>query len=479
MKFSLPIFLVSLFITQRVYSQCTPAAPTENTSTVDCSSCNNTIASGTVASVTVGTTGNTWCVPSGQSTTITQLNLNNGILRNCGTLVITDIAFGGSPPNSGNPAFIYNGSGATLTISSAETSIPQYVGIANRGGTINFSQNINLGNTSTWIINASASSTMNFNGTFQVNGTDNFVNRGKATFNGTVTINTNSGMCLEKSFTEFKSTFTNSGSMYYNGTTATDAIINYYSTIAFNTTLVSNSATNSNIKYCKASTGTAYAANFCTANGGSGGACPLGFGTGGYASYNGSGDCASPLPVVFSKLLATPQDNGSLISWTTLMEQNVKQFEVLRSYNGVDFDHVQYVKAIGNSVNQQSYYIFDDVISAGQTIYYKIKSEENDGKIEYSPVFYENSSTTDFALDAFPSPFTNCELFIRSHDDDNELMLELYDLAGKEITKHEIYEVKAGNVYNIAPMIYDLPKGEYILKTISDHSVNYTKLVVK
>jgi hypothetical protein len=113
--------------------QCAPSAPAVST-TVTCTGCNTTLSSGSNADFTIGTYANTWCVPTSQTSSVGTITWTTGTLNVCGTLTVSHLTIGGgSGGYAGNSAWIYVGSGGSLTLGTAgdNATMQSFMGIAN------------------------------------------------------------------------------------------------------------------------------------------------------------------------------------------------------------------------------------------------------------------------------------------------------------------------------------------------------------
>lgn len=87
------------------------------------------------------------------------------------------------------------------------------------------------------------------------------------------------------------------------------------------------------------------------------------------------------LPVTFGKIGVTNEDDARIIFWNTLVEINIESYEVQRSIDGISFTSIAKIAAKGSNTNYQ----FEDRSNSNnQTLYYRIRANNNDGKIEYS-----------------------------------------------------------------------------------------------
>lgn len=454
-----------VFTVKLVEAQCTtqssnPSGTVSGSSS--CGGCTNSITSAnnnTTINMT-SSVNDVYCVATGQTVTGITLNWTRGTLRVCGDLTITTLNVG-FPTGTTDFARIVVESSGTLNFTNAFT-LQQNTGITNNG-ILNFNKtgsNPIVTNNDAYIITNSKWAQTTFKGGLTTNATSNIINKGSMFITGgTASINTGSGSwCFERSFTTVVD-FTNNafnGIVFSSssGDAASTAVINYTGTQSMNDTL-----TYSAIKYCRNGAGTASPVS-----------------KGGSAIQSAS-SCASVVPVILTNFIAKQQHDGILVSWNTAMEHNSKDFVLERSLDGENFEKVQTVQAKGNSNSPQSYFVFDDYNSNGAIVYYRIIATDIDGKFDTSPTISVNSNGNGNSLEAFPNPFTQGNLYVRAHDNDSELILELYDITGKVLSVNTLKNVTDGSIYKVGNILNDFPKGEYILKAVSDHSVDNIKII--
>ncbi|MGZ8549919.1 MAG: PQQ-dependent sugar dehydrogenase, partial [Chitinophagaceae bacterium] len=94
------------------------------------------------------------------------------------------------------------------------------------------------------------------------------------------------------------------------------------------------------------------------------------------------------LPVELLTFKGSLQNNSTLLQWETANEVNTSHFSVERSIDGVNFNGIGTVAALGNNVNTNKYsHIDSDVSSLSSTvIYYRLKMVDSDGQFKYSQV---------------------------------------------------------------------------------------------
>jgi Secretion system C-terminal sorting domain len=98
---------------------------------------------------------------------------------------------------------------------------------------------------------------------------------------------------------------------------------------------------------------------------------------------------------------AAPQYQAVLVNWQTANEQNMLDFGVERSVDGLKFEQIGSVKAT-NAPNIYSYK--DATAQENMLYYYRLAMRENNGKTEYSKVVTATLSGKTKTVSVFPNP---------------------------------------------------------------------------
>ncbi|MEL7531948.1 MAG: SdrD B-like domain-containing protein [Bacteroidota bacterium] len=123
----------------------------------------------------------------------------------------------------------------------------------------------------------------------------------------------------------------------------------------------------------------------------------------------------SSLPVQLLSFTAEQGGQSVELNWTTASEENTYGFDIERSIDGLLFNSIGQVAAIGNSVDLQTYDWQDQSIANLDfpKLYYRLKMVDLDGSFTYSQIeSVKLSSASDFSLMLAPSPpldFLNVE----------------------------------------------------------------------
>lgn len=112
--------------------------------------------------------------------------------------------------------------------------------------------------------------------------------------------------------------------------------------------------------------------------------------TGALAATFTLGEGINPLPVTLVNFTATPTPQGTaLLRWTTASETNNKGFGIERQLtSGTTWQSVGYL-ASGNNATGGTYEYTDKSLAsavASPQAYYRLRQEDQDGKLSYSPV---------------------------------------------------------------------------------------------
>lgn len=93
-----------------------------------------------------------------------------------------------------------------------------------------------------------------------------------------------------------------------------------------------------------------------------------------------------PLPVVWGSFTATAKNNQVKLSWTTLDEVNTSRFVVEHSVDGRNYTSVGEVQAKGNYSGSSEYSLVHATPDLGKINLYRIREVDIDGKFTYSTI---------------------------------------------------------------------------------------------
>jgi hypothetical protein len=110
----------------------------------------------------------------------------------------------------------------------------------------------------------------------------------------------------------------------------------------------------------------------------------------------------SVLPVKFKGIEVKKEGNAARVSWNVASEENLLQYQVEKSSDGIHYISIATISA-GNF----SHYSYLDGPNVTGKTFYRIKSIDLDGSTSYSPVATLSSDQPALQLKAFPVPVKN------------------------------------------------------------------------
>lgn len=120
------------------------------------------------------------------------------------------------------------------------------------------------------------------------------------------------------------------------------------------------------------------------------------------------GNCSAVLPIALESFTAQKVNSGEKLNWTTATEINSSGFYVEWSSDATIWNSLTFVKSLsdgGNSTTALNY-TYTDATPHSNTIYYRLKQVDIDGKVSLSPVIIiQGSDRPSIAI--YPNPAIN------------------------------------------------------------------------
>jgi len=152
--------------------------------------------------------------------------------------------------------------------------------------------------------------------------------------------------------------------------------------------------------------------------------------------------------------------NSVLNTWQTAQEINSSHFVVERSIDGRNFNEVGRMQAATNSMVMRNYRFTDQTVdfNANGIYYYRLKMVDLDGSASYSQIEKVTNSTFQSII-IFPNPVRevlNIQLYAEQQEN---ALIQIYDLKGSLITKRKINITKGANL--LKQEVFNLADGSY------------------
>ena len=197
-----------------------------------------------------------------------------------------------------------------------------------------------------------------------------------------------------------------------------------------------------------------------------------------YKGYKGSfslfsiAAANSFLPVIWRSFTANKKDGGVWLQWSTTSEQNIQDFVVERSKDGLSWERIAVVSATGNTSSSHQYVYLDGSVWNG-TVLYRILQQDLDGREGYSAVVKLEMSGVVPTLKMFPNPVIDHSMLTYTNAPAGT-SYRVMDLAGRLMQSGAVQQ-------NSTQMRIDMPglkTGNYIL-ILEGYGIRNTRVFQK
>lgn len=183
---------------------------------------------------------------------------------------------------------------------------------------------------------------------------------------------------------------------------------------------------------------------------------------------------SSPLAITMAQFSSICESNGINVNWTTASEKNVSHFEVYKSRDGINWNLVKTIDAVGDS-QQLNDYSFIDEKNTGSETYYKMRVVDFDGTSDmYGPIVV-NCASDIKEWSVFPIP-ANTEATVAISTNTNSVeTIGFFDMNGKLILSEEIQLHKGVNTINVN--VSSLARGTYFVNILRNDEYKPIKFI--
>ena len=172
-------------------------------------------------------------------------------------------------------------------------------------------------------------------------------------------------------------------------------------------------------------------------------------------SYSAQYTISSTLPIKISAFTVTCQDNYPNLEWDVANSENVKSFNIQRSFDGQLFSKIGQLGVVGLTK-----YKFIDSCKPNNVVYYRLEQLNKDGSFDYSKIVSINSNIiTNVSIS--PNPVMNL-LNVKVNTNKAEAAtLEVIDFLGRILIEQKVQLQMGYNSFEINSS--SLKKGNYFL----------------
>ena len=181
-----------------------------------------------------------------------------------------------------------------------------------------------------------------------------------------------------------------------------------------------------------------------------------------------------PLPIELLSFTAEPEKDYVVCNWTTASETNNAYFEVLRSFDGKEFNAIGNVNGFGagTSTTNRSYSFVDDEERCNSIRYYQLKQFDIDNKSTLSDIVAVNCNNKDETISIYPNPATETLTYQFYQNGDEVLEVQIVDMTGRTVFIENTVAIRGFNSTTVS--IENLAGGAYNLLIRSLNTKNST-----
>ena len=180
---------------------------------------------------------------------------------------------------------------------------------------------------------------------------------------------------------------------------------------------------------------------------------------------------SSPLPVTLITFNAKSNNSGVKLNWQTALEENIRQFEIEYSIDGISFIYLGNVPA-KNAATGSVYSFLHAIVYDGE-ILYRLKITDNDGSFKYSDIVRVvlNDNVKNMIT---PSVISNGVMNVNLNNRKYK-SLQLISMNGTMVLKKDI----AAQSGNIKVPVSNLAAGIYMLRLIGSSTTIIQKIFIQ
>jgi hypothetical protein len=183
-----------------------------------------------------------------------------------------------------------------------------------------------------------------------------------------------------------------------------------------------------------------------------------------------------PLPVKLNSFTGRYSNGIAILDWQTSQELNSDHFELFRSYDAIDFVSVAKVASAGFS-NTIKNYSYNDRVGSANTVYYRLKQVDINGKETFSSIVKLSMEAKD-GVEIFPNPFYNNFTVTLPSAKSSLATLKIFNTAGQAVYSKIISVNKGNNSIVVGNLPASINPGVYYI-TITNDEINFNSKLQK
>ncbi len=184
----------------------------------------------------------------------------------------------------------------------------------------------------------------------------------------------------------------------------------------------------------------------------------------------------SVLPLQIVSFTGNLINNNVRLEWKVQNESAVVHYNILRSPDGLNYNHASTVAA--KNVNSAQYSFQESITDIpGDYVYYRIEQVMKNGSKFLSSVLSFRLVHDPATIVAYPNPFQGKVQLRLVTDGTKQLVVKVFDMLGKNILTQSIRTQPGTNLIDL-PQVKQLPQGQFTLQLLGE-GINYTTKLIK
>ncbi len=143
------------------------------------------------------------------------------------------------------------------------------------------------------------------------------------------------------------------------------------------------------------------------------------------------------LPVTLTKFTGKLQDKKAVLEWTTSSEINTMQFDLEKSFDGINFRKIATIQAAGNSTSEINYMYVDNEPLTEKN-YYRLKSIDLDLKDKISNIVMLKVADAKQGIVVLGNPFRDNVMIRFIKAPSGRVDLRLFDMSGRMVARQQM-----------------------------------------
>ncbi len=163
------------------------------------------------------------------------------------------------------------------------------------------------------------------------------------------------------------------------------------------------------------------------------------------------------------------------LSWEVPEENKLKGYQLERSINGKQFQDISWIPAMGSQRQSAAYLFIDENIFPNESLYYRVKAIDHNGRFEYSPVEEVRIPGEEWQFKIMSEQESVQTIQIMSNFS-ADVELSIYNADGERVFSNQSYLKQGINKTEVDLSKY--PRGVYFIKFTTKRNKQWTQRIV-